>query len=317
MKFLCICMSPAIDANVSLEKAPRGEGEIFKNLKTVENAGGKTINVARWLAIRGAGAAAQDEACEVVCAGLLGEDNATLFEKEFSKYGIVDKMTRVNGATRRNEMITWPDGSFKLNQAAFEGVKFDEDEFLEELVSSIPRESLGVQRIDESLGAHEFCAILSGSLPKCCSVDFYAKAVKAFNAAGAFVVLDASGEAMKRALAAKPDLIKPNAEECEDLIGFIPKTPEEFQQATARLREFATHVINSDGGAGAWFDGEFIAAPQVECIDTTSAGDTLLAEYCFSKDAKCAVAAGSAAVEMPGSNPPSVDRVKELAAQIK
>ena len=293
-------MSPAIDANVALEKAPRGEGEIFKNVKTVENAGGKTINVARWLAIRGGN--------EVVCAGLLGEDNATLFEKEFSKYGIIDKMTRVKGATRRNEMITWPDGSFKLNQAAFEGVKFDEDEFLEELVSSIPRESLGVQ---------EICAVLSGSLPKCCRVDFYAKAVKAFKAAGAFVALDASGEAMKRALEAKPDLIKPNAEECEDLIGFIPKTPEEFQQATARLREFATHVIISDGGAGAWFDGEFIAAPQVECVDTTSAGDTLLAEYCFSKDAKCAVAAGSAAVEMPGSNPPSVDRVKELAAQIK
>ena len=293
-------MSPAIDANVALEKAPRGEGEIFKNVKTVENAGGKTINVARWLAIRGGN--------EVVCAGLLGEDNAMLFEKEFSKYGIVDKMTRVKGATRRNEMITWPDGSFKLNQAAFEGVKFDEDEFLEELVSSIPRESLGVQ---------EICAVLSGSLPKCCSVDFYAKAVKAFKAAGAFVVLDASGEAMKRALAAKPDLIKPNAEECEDLIGFIPKTPKEFQQATERLREFATHVIISDGGAGAWFDGEFIAAPKVECVDSTSAGDTLLAEYCFSKDAKCAVAAGSAAVEMPGSIPPSVDRVKDLAAQIK
>ena len=329
--YLCVCMSPAIDASASLGRAPKGEGEIFKNVKVVENAGGKTINVARWLAIRGVS--------RVICTGLLGEDNATLFEKEFAKYGIVDKMMRVKGATRRNEMITFPGGSFKLNQAAFEDVEFDEDRFLTGLIES--KNSLVV--------------ILSGSLPKCCSDDFYAKAVAAFKAKGAFVVLDASGEAMARALrggegrtakpvdygrdgvpspSARPDLIKPNDEECEALIGFVPKTPEEFKKATAMLRgELATakgelllgaeHVVISAGGAGAWFDGEFFAAPKVEVVDTTAAGDTLLAEYCWqlreaelaNQDmaARFAVAAGSAVCTMPGSNPPPVELVEKMS----
>ena len=51
-KFYCLCMSPAIDATVTLKAAPCGNGEIFKDVADVENVGGKTINVARWLALR-------------------------------------------------------------------------------------------------------------------------------------------------------------------------------------------------------------------------------------------------------------------------
>ena len=131
--------------------------------------------------------------------------------------------------------------------------------------------------------------------------------------------MDASGEAMKLALEAKIDLIKPNAEECEPLVGFIPKTPDEFRRATELLRKNAAHVVISDGGAGAWFDGEFVAAPKVEVVDTTAAGDTLLAEYCWRNlgapcddAAKWAVAAGSAACTMPGGAPPAVELVESL-----
>ena len=69
----------------------------------------------------------------------------------------------------------------------------------------------------------------------------------------------------------------------------------------------------SDGGAGCWFDGEFVAAPKVEVLDTTAAGDTLLAEWCFSGDVRMAVAAGSAACTMPGGTPPDIALVEGLA----
>ncbi|MBQ3747173.1 MAG: hypothetical protein II863_07160, partial [Kiritimatiellae bacterium] len=124
---------------------------------------------------------------------------------------------------------------------------------------------------------------------------------------------------MKIAIEAGPDIIKPNAEECEPLIGFVPKTAGEFAKATALLREKAAHVVISDGGAGAWFDGEFVAAPKVDVVDTTAAGDTLLAEYCWrmfgspcEDAAKWAVAAGSAACTMPGGAPPPADLVESL-----
>ena len=300
--FFCLCMSPAIDATVRLPSAPRGEGEIFKDVADEENVGGKAVNVARWLAMRGA---------NVACGGLLGEDNDRPFAKELAKYGIEDRFVRVPGSTRRNEMITWPGGSVKLNRAAFPGLA-------------------AVPSLDSLLSLSSFSspavAILSGSLPPCCPKSFYAEAVARLKSLGWTVVLDASGEAMRLALDAKPDLIKPNAEECEPLVGFVPKTAGEFTRATAILREKAAHVIISDGGAGAWFDGEFVAAPNVEVVDTTAAGDTLLAEYCWrvwgmgngewgtgnGERGAWAVAAGSAACTMPGGAPPSEDVVAAM-----
>jgi len=294
MKFFCLCMSPAIDATVNLPHAPKGEGEIFKDVAEEENVGGKTVNVARWLALRGA---------SVVCGGLLGEDNDRPFAKELAKYGIEDRFVRVPGATRRNEMIVWPGGAMKLNRSAFP------------LLASLD----GLDCLAGAAGCE--VAILSGSLPKCCGKAFYADCVRRLKERGGVVVLDASGEAMRLGLEAGPDIIKPNAEECEPLVGFVPKTPEEFKAATERLRTKVAHVLISDGGAGAWFDGEFVSAPEVEVADTTAAGDTLLAEYCWQRFGRSAstaeagrwaVAAGSAACTMPGGAPPAPSYVSSL-----
>ena len=301
MTFFCLCMSPAIDATVTLPRAPKGEGEIFKDVADEENVGGKTVNVARWLALRGA---------SVACGGLLGEENDRPFAKELAKYGIEDKFIRVAGSTRRNEMIVWPDGSVKLNRAAFP--KLRDGERVTGDVLSQASHGCGSPGV----------AIFSGSLPPAISKDFYARAVAAFKGEGWTTVLDASGEAMRLGLEAGPDFIKPNAEECEPLVGFVPKMPEEFARATALLKEKSAHVIISDGGSGAWFDGAFVEAPKVDVVDTTAAGDTLLAEFCwrfFSGDApsagRWAVAAGSAACTMPGGAPPSVDLVQKLFTQ--
>ena len=146
-KFYCLCMSPAIDATVTLKDAPCGKGAIFKDVVDVENVGGKTINVARWLALRGA---------EVACSGLLGEDNAVLFGKELAKFGVQDRFVRVPGSTRRNEMVVWPDGSFKINRAAFAG---------DQLVL-INKEATGYDRlatlvIHEPIGATLGAAVLT------------------------------------------------------------------------------------------------------------------------------------------------------------
>ena len=314
-------MSPAIDATVTLPRAPKGEGEIFKDVAEEENVGGKAVNVARWLAIRGA---------EVACGGLLGEDNDRPFAKELAKYGIEDRFVRVPGATRRNEMITWPGGSVKLNRAAFPGLgegrgKKEEGRSKEEWgLCEAVLSRLSCQSRQSYSQSH--VVILSGSLPPATPKDFYAKAVAKLKSQDWTVVLDASGEAMRLGLEAGPDFIKPNAEECEPLVGFVPKTPEEFARATATLREKAAHVIISDGGAGAWFDGEFVPAPKVEVVDTTAAGDTLLAEFCWrfwgngergmGNAGRWAVAAGSAACTMPGGAPPARELIEQLCQDL-
>lgn len=293
MKFICLCMSPALDATVTLPRAPEGAGEIFKDVLETVNTGGKAVNVARWLALRGA---------DVACGGLLGEENDAPFVREMAKYGIEDRFMRVKGETRRNEMIAWPGGSFKLNRPAFPGLDaIDAMACLEKLIAP------------ERGRAGGAVAILSGSLPPAVPDGFYAGAVSLLKAEGFATVLDASGKALAKGVEARPDLIKPNAEECEAIAGFTPKTPDGFARATAALRGKAAHAIISDGGSGAWFDGVFEPAPKVEVVDTTAAGDTLLAEYCFSiyaaglpaeEAARRAVAAGSAACTMPGGAPP-------------
>jgi len=313
-RFLCLCMSPAVDATATLAAAPRGEGEIHADASVVENVGGKAVNVARWLALRGA---------SVACGGLLGEENARPFADELARYGVADRFVRVPGATRRNETVAWPGGSFKINQAAFPALagsaEWKDGTLAARVLGSLaPEGGRGVR------GARRV-AVLSGSLPRGCPATFYADAVARFRAAGFAVVLDASGEAMARGIEAGPDLVKPNAEECEALVGFVPRTPDEFRRATRKLREKAAHAIISDGGAGAWFDGAFVPAPHVAVVDPTAAGDTLLAEYCYRLFARrergaagaaaaprWAVAAGSAACTMPGGSPPAAEVVARL-----
>ena len=283
MKYLCICLSPAIDATVRMDAWPT-DGCVIKNAADTFAPGGKAVNVARWLAKRGAA---------VACGGLLGEDNAVMFEKELAKYGIEDRFVRVAGATRVNEMFVTPHGSFKVNRSA----------------------NGGEYRGLEGLGSLEGfeAVILSGSLPRGWPSDTYRQLVSAARQAGAKVVLDASGKALVEGVKAHPDVIKPNAEECEALVGFVPKSAEDFKKATAALKAFCDYPIISDGGTGCWFDGEFVAAPKVEVLDTTAAGDTLLAEWCFSGNVRMAVAAGSAACTMPGGEPPDVALVEKLA----
>lgn len=308
VKFFCLCVSPAIDATVTLPSAPRGEGEIFKDVSDEENVGGKAVNVARWLAIRGA---------DVVCGGLLGEENDRPFAREMERYGMADGFLRVPGVTRRNEMVVWPGGSMKLNRAAFPGLDTESanGELSDGMLSKLVGQSPAAQGV----------VILSGSLPPAFDKGFYAKAIAHFRGLGMTTVLDASGDAMRLGLEANPDFIKPNAEECEPLVGFVPRSPDEFIRATEILRRKSRHVIISDGGAGAWFDGEFVPAPKVEVADTTAAGDTLLAEYCWRhfaeggesplEAARWAVAAGSAACTMPGGAPPDVELVEMLKGQ--
>ena len=305
-RFLCICLSPAVDATVKMNAWPT-DGCIIKNAADTFAPGGKTVNVARWLAKRGA---------TVACGGLLGEDNAVMFEKELKKYGIEDRFVRIPGLTRVNEMFVTPQGSFKVNRPAFPGVGVDV------LISAEAKPSLRSKSL-EQCGPQSFfnedsfdgdcVVVLSGSLPKDFPADYYRHLVAAAKKAGAKVVLDASGKALVEGVRAHPDVIKPNAEECEALIGFVPKSPDDFARATAALKAFCDYPIISDGGAGCWFDGTFVPAPAVEALDTTAAGDTLLAEWCFSGDPKLAVAAGSAACTMPGGEPPAIELVECLS----
>ncbi|MFD0021001.1 1-phosphofructokinase family hexose kinase [Streptomyces sp. NPDC058382] len=118
---------------------------------------------------------------------------------------------------------------------------------------------------------------LCGSLPPGIHVGAYAELIRPARAAGVPVLLDTSGEPLRRGIAARPDLIKPNADELAQLTG-----GREPLRATRDARRRGAHtVIASLGPAGmlaATPDGGWQASPPAPVKgNPTGAGDSAVA----------------------------------------
>ncbi|MEV5198814.1 1-phosphofructokinase family hexose kinase [Streptomyces sp. NPDC053720] len=131
-------------------------------------------------------------------------------------------------------------------------------------------------RYEELLAGADAVA-LCGSLPPGIHVGAYAELVRAARTAGVPVLLDTSGEPLRRGIAARPDLIKPNADELAQLTG-----SREPMRATRDARRRGAHgVIASlgpDGMLAVTPDGIWQAAPPARVPgNPTGAGDSAVA----------------------------------------
>lgn len=296
-------MSPAIDTTLALSSFPK-PGDVLKGVNEVYSLGGKGLNSARWLAKRG---------YKVRVTGLLGESNASQFEEFFKGRGMVDLFTRVNGYSRINVMFTSSEGMFKINRPAFPNLQ--ESEWCFEDILDVCQKDTDV-------------CVLAGSLPNKVPTDFYFRLIDALNKKGIRTVLDTSGEALRLGVEAKPTIIKPNRDECIELIGYDLNSTKNIIKALEFLGNYADCVILSDGAQGCWFfdtkksgDIFHVKTPEVNVFDTTSAGDTLLAEFCCNyfpqmtlteKAMRYGVAAGAAATTVPGAMSPDSSLIECL-----
>ncbi|MFD9572927.1 1-phosphofructokinase family hexose kinase [Streptomyces sp. NPDC059982] len=118
---------------------------------------------------------------------------------------------------------------------------------------------------------------LCGSLPPGVPVGAYAVLVRAARAAGVPVLLDTGGEALRRGVAARPEIIKPNAAELAELTGSRDPLP---ATRDARRRG-ARAVVTSLGPAGllaATPEGTWQAVPPRRLAgNPTGAGDSAVA----------------------------------------
>lgn len=101
---------------------------------------------------------------------------------------------------------------------------------------------------------------LCGSLPPGIHVGAYAELIRPARAAGVPVLLDTSGEPLRRGIAARPDLIKPNADELAQLTG--SRDP---LRATRDARRRGAHAViaslGPDGMLAVTPDGSWQASP--------------------------------------------------------
>jgi tagatose 6-phosphate kinase len=108
-------------------------------------------------------------------------------------------------------------------------------------------------------------------------VGAYAGLVRSAKAADVPVLLDTSGEALRRGVAARPDLIKPNADELAELTG----SHEPFRATQDARRRGARTVVASLGEAGLLAvtpEGRWRATPPARLHgNPTGAGDAAVA----------------------------------------
>jgi 1-phosphofructokinase family hexose kinase len=302
--FVTLTLNPAIDQTLAV-RPPLALGSICAVTAETRTPGGKGVNVAKMIAANGK---------PVTAGGLLGRQELPFYRQSLVPVGIACRFLAVPFPTRVNTMLT--DGAgheLKLNKPGFPELAFDEGRLL---------------AYAGRLAKKGMIVILSGSLPARFPADTYARLIRHFRKAGCATVLDTSGPALAAGLAAGPDIIKPNRQELDSVLGRKLKTEKMLKDALADLMIKHEVVILSDGPAGAWFAsrGEilFAPSPDVKRIDTTGAGDTLLGQFCADYFparkltpalAARAVAAGAAAVEQHGTPVIAMERIRALSGQ--
>jgi 6-phosphofructokinase 2 len=124
--------------------------------------------------------------------------------------------------------------------------------------------------------------VASGSLNEGLSADFYQKVAEIAKKSNSKLIVDTSGEALKKVLETGAYLIKPNVGELAKLIGVERLEMEEVNEAAKQIitQGGAEIVVVSLGPQGAVLvtkdNYEFVPAPNVAKKSTVGAGDSMV-----------------------------------------
>lgn len=296
-----VTLNPSLDRTIEVDVLTRGA--VIRARSARLDPGGKGVNVSRALLANDVASAAV-----VAVGGADGDQLRRLLETE----GLRVHAVRARGRTRSNVTIVEPGGVVtKLNE---------------------PGGPLSPGELDE-VGAAVAAAAGSarwvvgcGSLPPGVPDGTYARMCRRFSAGGVRVAVDTSGPALRAAVAAAPDLVKPNREELAEAAGGPVDTVADAVEAAGRLREWgARAVLVSLGAQGAVLvddDGVLTGeAPVAHPRSTVGAGDALLAGFLAAgargpRALAEGLAWGAAAVRLPASRMPGSADVRRDIVRI-
>ncbi|WP_432138835.1 1-phosphofructokinase family hexose kinase [Streptomyces sp. bgisy154] len=221
-----------------------------------ERPGGKGLNVARVLAALGR---------PVTVTGFAGGATGEMVREGLRTLpGLTDALLPVAGATRRTVCVT--------DERTGDSTRFNEPGPMVR-----PAEWSAFQRSYEALVAGADAVALCGSLPPGVPVGAYASLIRTARAAGVPVLLDTGGEALRRAVAARPDIVKPNADELAELTGFHEPT-RASQDARRRGAHSVVATLGASGLVAATPEGRWRATPPARVRgNPTGAGDAVSA----------------------------------------
>ncbi|MFF1509256.1 1-phosphofructokinase [Streptomyces sp. NPDC058326] len=287
---LTVTPNPSLDRTYEIPALDRGE--VLRAGAERVDPGGKGVNVSRAVAAAGH---------RTVAVVPLGGAPGALVAQLLAGQGIEVAPVPVAGHTRSNIALAEPDGT--LTKVNAPGPELTEEES-ETLLTTVGAYSPAADWI-----------ACCGSLPRGLTAAWYARLVTRAHGAGARIALDTSGPSLLAALAARPDVVKPNADELAEAVGRPLLTVGDAVKAAEELRGLGAGAVlaslGADGqllvsAAGVWYGHATVSVVRSD----VGAGDASLAGFLTAggegPDAlAAAVAHGAAAVRLPGSEMPT------------
>ena len=256
---LCVGLSPALDVTYRVPTLVPGTTTRVTSVQT--RPGGKAVNVARVLATLGT---------DVHLLGTAGGPTGAELARELEALDVPATLVADTHETRRTVTVVADDGTATL-------------------LSEPARTDAwaGLLAAATELVAGAAVLVLSGSVPAGAPADALARLVELATGHGVPTVVDTSGPALRAALAARPTLVKPNAEELAEL----SDQPDPLVAASTVAAAHGVAVVASLGpeGVAAAADGRSWTARPGEVVagNPTGAGDALvagLARYLAGRD---------------------------------
>lgn len=292
MTILTVTPNPSLDRTYEIPGLDRGD--VLRAATDRVDPGGKGVNVSRAVAAAG---------LRTVAVLPVGGAEGSLLASLLAAEDIQVAGVSVAGSTRVNVTLVEPDGTVtKVNAAG------------PELSSSDAAALLDTTQAQATRHGARWIACC-GSLPRGLAPCWYAELVASAHRAGAQIALDTSGPALVAALAEGPDVVKPNTHELSEAVGRPLLTIGDAVKAAEEVRALGARAVLASLGA----DGQLLvdltgtyygSAPVAKVRSNVGAGDASLAGFLAAggvgADALvAAIAHGSAAVQLPGSQMPT------------
>lgn len=297
--------------NPSLDKSTHFTGLIAEQKIRCEkpryDAGGGGINVSKAISKLGG-----NSTCIFTSGGSTGE----MLEELLRKEKIESIAIKTKNWTREN-FIAFENTTKAQYRFGFPGNEFFENE----------KEKI-LQTINDLKTDY---LVISGSLNEGLPSDFYKKIAAIAKESNVKVIVDTSGEALKKVIETGVYLIKPNIGELAKLIGVERLELPDVEKAAKQLIEnkSAEIVVVSLGAEGAILvtkdETHLVKAPKVEKKSTVGAGDSMVGGlvWALSKNKtlkeviQIGVCCGTAATMNEGTQLFKVEDVKKLIKEIQ
>lgn len=256
---LAVTMNPSVDISYHLHEFKLDGVNRVENVR--KTAGGKGLNVARVIT--------QMEE-DVLATGVLGGTLGDYIVQELNKCDIPSDFLKIEKESRNCIAIL------------HEGMQTEILESGPTLTKEEGADFLG--KFNNLLSKVSFVTI-SGSLPKGLAANFYQQMLTMSQKKGVPVLLDTSGESLRKALLhkEKPLAIKPNTEELSQLLGM------EVDGRISNLKHALDHelfkgiewIVVSMGEHGAFVrhgvDDYRVTIPKIDVVNPVGSGDATVA----------------------------------------